>query len=213
MTFSVSHDPPFFTKCFLHGSSHLYKTRWKIAQRLIFTPFYDTFLALGTQFLHHLASSCHMGYQSTWAPKKINNGEDFIDSRLWKKGKKIKIHGLEDGSNEPMYKKGWLLICTDFDWILVFFGVYHTLKKPSLRIFAENISGTGNSKYGKWGWNLHFQKHHIFYLWFCSDLIFLVFWFLRFLCKFIIPRKQGTKKSAEKVAKNDILKKKCPCCV
>ena len=118
------------------------------------------------------------------------------------------FNGLEEGSNEPMYKKGWLLICTDFDWILVFFGVYHTLKKPSLRIFAENISGTGNSKYGKWGWNLHFQKHHIFYLWFCSDLIFLVFWFLYFLCKFGIPRKHRTKKIAEKVAKNDMLKKK-----
>jgi len=123
------------------------------------------------------------------------------------------FHALEEGSIEPMNKKGWLPICAGFEWILLFFWLCHTLKKLYLKIFAENIFETGNYEYGKWGRNLHFQKNHMFYLWFSSDLIFLVFWFLRFLCKFIIPRKQGTKKSAEKVAKNDILKKKCPCCV
>ena len=91
-----------------------------------------------------------------------------------------------------MYKKGWLLICTDFDRILVSFWVYHTLKMPYLRIFAENISETGNYEYGKWGRNLHFQEYQIDYLWFSFELIFLVFWFFRFLCKFEIYRKQGT---------------------
>ena len=63
------------------------KSRCKRAQRLVFTPFYDTFLALGAQILHHLASSYHTGYQSTWLPIKISNGEDFVDSRLGQKAK------------------------------------------------------------------------------------------------------------------------------
>ena len=49
-----------------------------------------------------------------------------------------------------------------------------------------------NHKSGKWGQNLHFQENQIDYLWFCCELIFLVFWFLRFLCKFMIYGEQGT---------------------
>ena len=59
----------------------------KKAQRLIFTPIYDTFRALGAQILHHLASSYHIGYRFTWVPINISNGEDFVDSRLGQKAK------------------------------------------------------------------------------------------------------------------------------
>ena len=65
----------------------LHKSQCKKAQRLIFTPIYDTFCALGAQILHHLASSYHKGYRFTWVPINISNGEDFVDSRLGQKAK------------------------------------------------------------------------------------------------------------------------------
>ena len=91
-----------------------------------------------------------------------------------------------------------------------FFGYVIPWKSPISELWQKNIFGTGNFKYGKWTQNLHFQKHHILYLWFYSDVMFFVFWFLHFLCKFEIPREQCAKKTSDKVGKNDILEKKIP---
>ena len=92
-----------------------------------------------------------------------------------------------------------------------FFGYVIPWKSPISELSQKNISGTGNSKYGKWRQNLHFQKHQILYLWFYWDLMFLVFWFLHFLCKFGIPRELcASCKSSEKVEKSDISEKKIP---
>ena len=71
----------------MEGLENVHKSQCKKAQRLIFTPIYDTFRALGAQILHHLASSYHIGYRFTWVPINISNGEDFVDSRLGQKAK------------------------------------------------------------------------------------------------------------------------------
>ena len=52
----------------------------------------------------------------------------------------------------------------------------------------KNIYKTENNVYRNWSRILHFEKHHILLNWIWPRVIFLVFHFLRFLCKNIIFR-------------------------
>ena len=52
----------------------------------------------------------------------------------------------------------------------------------------KNFYKTENNVYRNWSRILHFEKNHILLNWFWPRVIFLVFHFLRFLCKNIIFR-------------------------
>ena len=58
--------------------------------------------------------------------------------------------------------------------------------------FAKNIFHPQNHKYGKWGRFLYKEKNQTHCLCFSMRLIFLVFWFSRFLYKFMILRRGGS---------------------
>ena len=55
------------------------------------------------------------------------------------------------------------------------------------KILEKNILNFENYEYGKLRAILHFQKHEPLDIGFCQRLMFFVFAFLYFLCKFIIP--------------------------
>ena len=58
--------------------------------------------------------------------------------------------------------------------------------------FAKNIFHSQNHKYRKWGKFLYKEKNQTHRLCFLMRLIFLVFWFSRFLYKFMILRRGGS---------------------
>ena len=54
--------------------------------------------------------------------------------------------------------------------------------------FRKNLNKTWSNKYPKWRKILHFEENQFFLIWIPERLIFFVFWFLHFLCKFVTSR-------------------------
>ena len=85
-----------------------------------------------------------------------------------------------------MLLRHYLSISTVLRVIFLFFKNFTNFKIAETVIFEKNILGALNSKSRKWKQILHFEKNQTRKKVFCQRLIFFIFSFLSFLCKFAI---------------------------